>query len=144
MLAATDPANPYGALLPWPTVQTEGDRQRPPFARSVGAKVVLIDGALAAWVARGARAAWVQLPENEPDRSSHARALAEALAGFAARSDRSTGVLIAEINGRAAAQHPLAPFLIEAGFQPGVQGFHLPRYRAAGLLAEPHEPAGGP
>ena len=47
VLAATDPAQPYGAALPWP--DSEG---RP--ARAAGAHVVLIDGALAAYLERGA------------------------------------------------------------------------------------------
>jgi ATP-dependent Lhr-like helicase len=45
-LAATDPAQPYGAALPWPA--TDG---RP--ARAAGAHVVLIDGELAAFLERG-------------------------------------------------------------------------------------------
>ena len=50
-LAATDPANPYGAALPWPE-RTEVAR-RP--MRVAGASVILVDGALAAWVAKGER-----------------------------------------------------------------------------------------
>ena len=46
VLAATDPANPYGAALPWPA-------QGP--TRSAGAMVVLIDGLLAAHVTRGGK-----------------------------------------------------------------------------------------
>ncbi|MGN6721010.1 MAG: ATP-dependent helicase, partial [Marmoricola sp.] len=49
-LAATDPANPYGAALPWP------DREaghRP--GRKAGALVVLVNGALALYVERGGR-----------------------------------------------------------------------------------------
>jgi ATP-dependent Lhr-like helicase len=47
VLAATDPAQPYGASLPWP----EGERRA---ARAAGAYVVLIDGELAAYLERGA------------------------------------------------------------------------------------------
>jgi ATP-dependent Lhr-like helicase len=46
VLAATDPAQPYGASLPWP--ESNG---RP--ARAAGAHVVLIDGQLAAYLERG-------------------------------------------------------------------------------------------
>ena len=46
VLAATDPANPYGAALPWPA-------QGP--TRAAGAMVVLIDGLLAAHVTRGGK-----------------------------------------------------------------------------------------
>ena len=46
VLAATDPANPYGAALPWP-------QQGP--TRSAGAMVVLVDGLLAAHITRGGK-----------------------------------------------------------------------------------------
>ena len=49
-LAATDPANPYGAALPWPPL--EGGH-RP--GRKAGALVVLVDGALALYVERGGK-----------------------------------------------------------------------------------------
>ena len=41
LLAAADPANPYGAALPWPR---RGDDDRRPFQRAAGAYVVLVDG----------------------------------------------------------------------------------------------------
>ena len=49
MLAATDPANPYGALLRWPA----GGDAASSLTRSVGARVILLDGALAAYLRRG-------------------------------------------------------------------------------------------
>ncbi|GAC1383646.1 MAG: ATP-dependent helicase [Marmoricola sp.] len=49
-LAATDPANPYGAALPWP----ERDAGHRP-GRKAGALVVLVEGALALYVERGGR-----------------------------------------------------------------------------------------
>lgn len=61
-LAATDPANPYGAALPWPTWdrdETTGHTighttgHRP--GRKAGALVVLVDGGLAVYVERGGR-----------------------------------------------------------------------------------------
>lgn len=48
-LAATDPANPYGAALPWP--ETSGHRP----GRKAGAIVVLVDGVLTMYVERGGR-----------------------------------------------------------------------------------------
>ncbi len=55
-LAATDPANPYGAALPWPastgsTTETRGHRP----GRKAGAIVVLVDGVLTMYVERGGR-----------------------------------------------------------------------------------------
>ncbi|MBB2991234.1 ATP-dependent Lhr-like helicase [Mycolicibacterium iranicum] len=53
-IAATDPANPYGAALPWPTRGAEGDTAHRP-GRKAGALVVLVDGALTWFVERGGR-----------------------------------------------------------------------------------------
>src|SRR5262249_54286368 len=53
VLAAADPANPYGATLKWPAA-SPADSGRGP-TRSVGATVILVDGALAAYLARGDR-----------------------------------------------------------------------------------------
>jgi len=56
-LAATDPANPYGAALPWPERvsddATTAAGHRP--GRKAGALVVLVDGELAVYVERGGR-----------------------------------------------------------------------------------------
>ncbi|WP_205473535.1 ATP-dependent helicase [Nocardioides sp. SYSU D00038] len=55
-LAATDPANPYGAALPWPErpqSAAEGAGHRP--GRKAGAMVVLVDGVLTLYVERGGR-----------------------------------------------------------------------------------------
>ncbi len=52
-LAATDPANPYGAALPWPNARDEELGHKP--GRKAGAVVVLVDGALTLYVERGGR-----------------------------------------------------------------------------------------
>ena len=49
LLAACDPANPYGAALPWP----ERGGHRP--GRKAGAVVVLVDGELVLYVERGGK-----------------------------------------------------------------------------------------
>ncbi len=55
VLAATDPANPFGAALPWPdrADDTTTTGHRP--GRKAGAIVVLVDGTLALYVERGGR-----------------------------------------------------------------------------------------
>lgn len=52
LLAATDPANPYGWLVPWP--EFGGASERPP-QRAVGARVILVGGEAVLYVQRGGR-----------------------------------------------------------------------------------------
>ena len=128
VLGATDPANPYGATLNWPKKQTQGP------TRSVGATVVLVNGALVAYLARGDRQLITFLPEGEPDRSKAARAIAQTLIvrarGGDAGADSPRGMLIEEIDGAPPSTHPLLPFLAEAGFVAGALGMQpAPRSR---------------
>ena len=128
MLAATDPANPYGALLRWPAAPEEGSS----LTRSVGARVVLVDGALTAYMRRGNPNIQVLLPEEEPQRSQTARALAEFLVQHVQRGENPDGrgrtsMLITQVNGVSVAEHPLARFLLDAGFQAAPLGFNVRR-----------------
>ena len=132
LLSATDPANPFGTMLKWPTYAGAGNA--PPATvgkptsergatRTVGAQVILINGTLAAYLSRGARQVLVYLPDDEPQRSIIGRPLAAQLAAMA----RAGGLIVAEINGSPAAGHPLAPYLVEAGFHPSAMGFMVRR-----------------
>ena len=129
MLAATDPANPYGALLRWPTPPEEGSS----LTRSVGARVVLVGGTLAAYLRRGNSNFQIILPDEEPARSQTAKALAEFLVTSVQReggiddSRGRTGMLITSVNGLSAAEHPMARFLLDAGFQSAPLGFNVRR-----------------
>jgi len=78
-------------------------------------------------VPRGGRQITVYLPDEEPARSTTGRALARALAGLA-RDEHRGGLLLGEINGQEPATHSLAPFLIEAGFNPSAMGFQMRRH----------------
>ena len=128
LLAATDPANPYGALLRWP----EGGDAASSLTRSVGARVVLCDGALAAYLRRGNPSVQVWLPEEEPGRGRVARALAEFLVARV-REDREeagagrAGLLISTVNGVDVAESAMARALLEAGFVAGAKGFNVRR-----------------
>jgi ATP-dependent Lhr-like helicase len=126
VLAATDPANPYGVTLKWPEASA-GDQSagRGP-TRTVGALVVLVNGALGAYLPRGGRQIAVWLPDEEPARSSIGRAIARTLAELA-RDDARGGVLVAEINGQPPAEHGLTPFLVDAGFYPSAMGLQMRR-----------------
>ena len=124
-LAATDPANPYGAMLPWPKwVSEETTTSRA--SRSAGARVVLVDGHLTAWIGRGDRALLISLPSDDPDRTRAGRALAQELVAVAQRAPEGTrGWLIEEINGTPAASDPAAAFLLDAGFAVTAMGLQL-------------------
>jgi ATP-dependent Lhr-like helicase len=133
-LAASDPANPYGAVLPWPRQEysTEKPPERSPersmVARVRGASVILINGRLAAFFRRRNPAVRVFLPDADPERSSFARALAKKFAEVAARrQSRGSGLLIEMINGAPAREHFLACYLEEAGFADTANGFQMRR-----------------
>ena len=122
-LAATDPANPYGALVEWP-LWTGAPALRA--SRVAGARVVLVDGHATAWIARGDRQLLIALPDEEPERGRLGRALARELVRVAQQStaDRR-GWLIAEINAAPAIASPLAAYFVEAGFAVSSGGLQL-------------------
>ncbi|HZX95710.1 MAG TPA: DEAD/DEAH box helicase, partial [Myxococcales bacterium] len=132
VLAATDPANPYGATLPWPR---KGENGEPRAQRAAGAQVVLHDGALLGWLGRGEQNLHTFLPDDEPDRGRCARALAQALAGLV-DSGRRKALLIARVDGQEVNASPLAPELKAAGFTPGIRGY----LKRAPLGREPRPP----
>jgi ATP-dependent Lhr-like helicase len=120
-LSATDPANPYGSLIKWPK-PSEGCM----LARAAQAVVLLVDGALTAYLSRSGKQLQVFPPEAEPDRSRSLSAVAERLREIGSLPDRP-GLMLGEIDGAPAHEHVIAPFLREAGFQHSQQGFFLPR-----------------
>ncbi|WP_083346840.1 DEAD/DEAH box helicase [Terriglobus roseus] len=125
VLAATDPANPYGALLRWPAVGEGVSLQR-----SVGARVVLADGALVAYLRRGNPNIQVFLSDEEPQRGQVMRALARYFVVMAQmhESERAAaGMFVQTINGVNVAEHPMARVLLDAGFQAAPMGFNLRR-----------------
>ena len=113
LLAATDPANPYGALLKWPSTG---------LMRVPGASVILVNGALACYIARGEKQLSTFLPDDEPSRSMVAKEIARTLASLVENGTRRA-MLITEVNDEPVARTPLAPFLAEAGFTPGSHGY---------------------
>ena len=118
VLAATDPANPYGAALPWPERPGEGGH-RP--GRKAGALVVLHDGSLVLYVERGGRSllTWSEEPGSlQPAVDALALAVREGQLGKLAveRAD-GTGVLSGD--------SPLASALERAGFHATPRGLRL-------------------
>ena len=94
----------------------------------VGATVVMVDGTMTVYLARGYREIAVVLPQDEPFRSRIARAAARALMAHArGEGTRTRPMFIATIANEPALDHPFAAFLEEAGFAPAGAGLHVPR-----------------
>jgi len=146
-LAATDPANPYGSVLRWPDLpvaeadaesgapadrfSSAGWKSAPRIlTRAAYAEVILRNGQLVAWLRRGNPNLLVFLPAEEPERSQAASGLAHFLCARGQERMRASshqGILITTINGQPVAAHPMARFLMDAGFHPGPLGMHLRR-----------------
>jgi ATP-dependent helicase Lhr and Lhr-like helicase len=127
-LAATDPANPYGALMRWPAAPDSSSS----LTRSVGARVILCDGALVAYLRRGNPNLQVFLPEEEPLQSQVTRSLAEFLVrrvqGERGEDEAErAGMLISTVNGVAVPESAMARPLLDAGFAAGALGFNVRR-----------------
>jgi ATP-dependent Lhr-like helicase len=132
-LAAADPANPYGSVLPWPELPVaEEDSESAPrvLTRAAYAEVILWNGKLVAWLRRNNPNLLVFLPVEEPDRSQVGAGLAHFLCTRGQERLHAAsreGVLITTINGQPVAAHPMARFLMDAGFHAGPLGMHLRR-----------------
>ena len=129
VLAAADPANPYGAALGWPDRPERADaaENRAEAAkghkpgRKAGALVVLVDGALVLYVERGGRSL-LSFTADEPALQSAADALALSV------RDGALGRLTVERadgEGVLSGEHPLARALAAAGFHTTPRGLRL-------------------
>ena len=110
VLAATDPANPFGAALPWP--DSVG---RP--ARAAGAHVVLVDGRPAAYLERGGRT--LLTFEAAADGT-----WVDGLVSLV-KERRLTRLVVQKIDGEPASTSPHADALRTAGFADGYRGLTL-------------------
>jgi len=132
VLAATDPANPYGTLLKWPDAAAGADTTPADVGRgatrTVGALVVVVDGLAAGYLRRGERDLLIALPEEEPARTRVAQGLARALIQLAfSRVEGQRGLFLETINGVRASLHPAARWFVAEGFVVGADGL---QYRA--------------
>jgi ATP-dependent Lhr-like helicase len=119
VLAATDPAQPYGAALPWP--RAEGD-ERLPLQRAAGAYVVLIDGQAVLYLERGGRSL-LRLPAAA-DLAAAARAV-EVLPSLVVPVGPHRELRLERIDRAPVGDSPLADALRAAGFRPSYRGWIL-------------------
>jgi ATP-dependent helicase Lhr and Lhr-like helicase len=111
VLAATDPANPFGATLRWP--QRDDDSGRRP-SRVPGAYVVTLDAKPVLYVERGGKGL-LPLRDAGPDQLRPAlEALAEAV-----KSGRVPRLGVERFDGEPVVGSPAAELLIELGFRQG-------------------------
>jgi ATP-dependent Lhr-like helicase len=114
VMAATDPANPYGAALGWPD---HDGNHRP--GRKAGALVVLVDGDLCLYVERGGKSllSWSEDPATiAPAADALALAVREGLLGRLA---------VERADGSSVVNTPLGAALETAGFHPTPRGLRL-------------------
>ncbi|MBV9313296.1 MAG: ATP-dependent helicase [Pseudonocardia sp.] len=116
VLAAADPAQPWGAALSWPN--TVGDTKHRP-GRKAGALVVLADGVPALYAERGGRSL-LSFTEDE----TTLRAAAGALAG-AVREGWLGSLAVERADGVGSLGSHLAEILIKAGFRATPKGLRL-------------------
>jgi ATP-dependent Lhr-like helicase len=118
VLAAADPANPYGSALPWPERPGEAPGAHHP-GRKAGALVVLNDGRLVLYVERGGKTllSWTSDPAL----------LVPAAAGLATavRGGALGRLTVERADGTGVYETPLAQALADAGFRPTPRGLRL-------------------
>jgi ATP-dependent Lhr-like helicase len=142
VLAATDPANPWGAVLDWPPTARAGAPSRRPTPeaasrldrpqRAAGALVVLQDGEPIAWLGRPGDALLLFAARSDASRIDVARVAARALAALVPDgAPRALG--IATVDGDPAATSDVRSAFVDAGFSPGARGlFKRPALGAGG------------
>jgi ATP-dependent helicase Lhr and Lhr-like helicase len=118
VLAAADPANPFGAALAWPARPGEVPGGHRP-GRKAGALVVLAGGQLVLYVERGGKTllSWTSDPA----------VLAPAAAGLAeaVRGGALGRLTVERADGSGVYESPLAQALADAGFRPTPRGLRL-------------------
>ncbi|MEM7311891.1 MAG: helicase-related protein, partial [Planctomycetota bacterium] len=116
IIGATDPANPHGAALRWPTGEEESSR-RP--QRVAGAHVILAGGELVGYLNRSGERLLTFVPEEEPRRTQVLGEIADALIAW------KRTLYLKEVNGQSVAESTLATALLDRGFVAYHDGYQL-------------------
>ena len=125
-LAATDPANPYGAALAWPALEGVGHRP----GRKAGALVTLVDGVLTLYLERGGKTA-LAFTDDAQLLSIATRDLA-----VTARSRRLDTLTIEQVNGEFVYTSGAGQALRDAGFVESPRGLTLRKLTAGDAARE--------
>ena len=120
VLSAVDPANPYGALVPWPVTRNP-DGARP--SRRAGALVILWGGEAALYVESGGRSL---ASFSAVTLGALAECLTQALPALAGLLGRRS-LRVESVDGQPARQSELAPLLLAAGFRSELRGLSFER-----------------
>ncbi|HVW17826.1 MAG TPA: DEAD/DEAH box helicase, partial [Solirubrobacteraceae bacterium] len=115
VLAATDPAQPYGAVLPWPRREDDGVGRRP--QRVAGAYVVLVGAEPVLYVERGGRGLLTLADAGDPRMRPALGALAAFVTG--GMGGRGLRLSLERVDGEPVADSPLEAMLVEVGFRSG-------------------------
>ena len=118
LLAAADPANPFGAAIAWPR---RGETDRRPLQRAAGAYVVMVDGVAALYLERGGSTLQTLPASDDPD---VAVAAARAF-GDLVRDGRVRELVIRKVDGEDVGASPFRERLLQAGFVAGYRGLVL-------------------
>jgi ATP-dependent helicase Lhr and Lhr-like helicase len=110
VLAAVDPAQPYGAALPWPKRGGEAEARRP--QRVAGAQFVLVGAEPVVYLERSGKGLLTLVEEQDPRLYPALEALADHV-----RAGRVRRIGIERVNGEPVGGSPLAAVLIELGFR---------------------------
>jgi ATP-dependent Lhr-like helicase len=120
LLAATDPAQPYGAALPWPR---RGEDDRRPLQRAAGAYAVLIDGVAAAYLERGGASLQLLPAADDPE----VLRLAVTALRTLVTDGRVRELVVKRVDGEPVSSSVRREALLTAGFVPGYRGLTLRR-----------------
>jgi ATP-dependent Lhr-like helicase len=114
LLAAVDPAQPYGAALPWPRAHDEDTASGRRPSRTAGAHVVLAGGDPVLYLERGGRALQTLVPATDSRLEPAMATIVEAV-----RSGRIKRLALEKVDGQPAMGSSLAPALTALGFEEG-------------------------
>jgi ATP-dependent Lhr-like helicase len=128
VLAAADPANPYGAAVPWPR---RGETDRRPLPRAAGASVVLVDGVAVLYVDRGGSSLQTLPAFDDPAAAAAALGALRALLADGGRRE----LVVSKVDGEPVGRSRWYETMLKSGFVQGYRGLVMRRERVSAMIA---------